>query len=94
MLPKIKVLLGISDASKDQLLLILIQQALEEAHNYTHNNCIPDSIICEMVVYKYNRLGTEGVDSENYSGVSFNYSSDYPEGVMRHLKSFRKVRTL
>lgn len=29
------------------------------------------TIILRMCVYNYNRLGTEGLDSEGYSGVSF-----------------------
>ena len=44
-----------------------------------------------MVVYKYNRIGTEGVDSEGYSGVNFQYTSDYPENIMRGLRAKRKV---
>nr|DAT70848.1 MAG TPA: Head Tail Connector Protein [Caudoviricetes sp.] len=52
------------------------------------------STIISMVVYKYNRLGTEGLDSEGYSGVSFGYSTDYPESIMRALKSQRKLITI
>ena len=47
-----------------------------------------------MVAYNYNRLGTEGLDSEGYSGVSFNYSADYPEPIIRALKAKRKLITL
>lgn len=96
MIEKIKLLLGISDSSKDDLLTVLLEQAIEEAVNYTHNDCIPDlnTAIIKMVVYNYNRMGTEGLDSEGYSGVSFGYSADYPESIMRVLRSHRKVVTL
>ena len=94
MLEKIKILLGINDSSKDELLTVLLDQAIEEAENYTHNNCLTglESTICRMVVYNYNRMSTEGVNSESYSGVSYSYSADYPENIMRVLKAHRKIR--
>lgn len=93
MLDKIKVLLGLTDGTKDDLLTILLEQAIEEATTYTHNDCVPvlESAIIKMVVYNYNRIGTEGIDSEGYSGVSFGYSADYPESIMRVLKAHRKL---
>lgn len=93
MLNKIKILLGLKDNSKDDLLTILIEEAIDEALAYTHRDSADglDTSITQMVVYKYNRIGTEGVDSENYSGVSFSYSTDYPESIMRGLRSKRKV---
>ena len=94
MLEKIKILLGINDSSKDELLTVLLDQAIEEAENYTHNNCLTglESTICRMVVYNYNRISTEGVNSESYSGVSYSYSADYPENIRRVLKAHRKIR--
>lgn len=93
MLDSIKKLLGINDASKDEILMILVQRAINEAKNYTHNNSIKDyeNVIDDMVIWNYNKLGTEGLDSESYSGVTFNYSSDYPESILRQLRSHRKV---
>lgn len=96
MLEKIKLLLGLYDETKDDLLTILIEQAIDEALAYTHNDCVDelDTSIIAMVVYKYNRIGTEGVESESYSGVKFDYSADYPESIMRGLRSKRKVVVL
>ena len=93
MLEKVKLLLGITDNAKDDLLTLLIEQAVEEAIVYTHNECVDElnTSIIQMVVYKYNRIGTEGVDSEGYSGVSFQYTSDYPDNIMRGLKAKRKA---
>ena len=96
MLDKIKLLLGISNSDKDDLLTILIEQAIDEALAYTHRDSADelDTSIIQMVVYKYNRIGTEGVDNENYSGVSFSYSADYPDSIMRGLRAKRKVVVL
>ena len=80
MLEKVKLLLGITDNSKDDLLTFLIEQAIDEVMAYTHLDCVDElgTIIIKMVAYNYNRLGTEGLSSEGYSGISFNYTEDYP----------------
>ena len=93
MLNNIKLLLGITDSSKDELLNLLIEQSQEEAVNYTNNEDIASlkNAILSMVVFKYNRLGSEGVDRESYSGVTFDYSSDYPDSIIRELKAHRRM---
>ena len=96
MLENIKLLLNINNDSKDALLLLLIQQAEDEAKDFTHREdvCELQSTIEKMVVYNYNRLGTEGLNSESYSGVSYNYTTDYPEQILKMLKRYRKIVTL
>ena len=86
-----KLLLGIKDASKDTLCQVLIQQALDEAIAYTNNEDVAENLIVQMAIYKYNRLGTEGLNSENYSGVSFNYMSDYPDNLVKQLRRYKKL---
>ena len=90
MLETMKLLLGL-DASKDTLCQVLIQQALDEAIAYTNNEDVAENLIVQMAIYKYNRLGTEGLNSENYSGVSFNYLNDYPETIVKQLRRFKKL---
>ena len=96
MLDSIKKLLGITDASKDEILMILVQRAINEAKNYTHNNSIKDyeNVIDDMVVFQYNNIGSENLESESYSGVNFKYRSDYPESILRQLRSHRKVMVI
>lgn len=96
MLEKIKLLLNITDENKDALLTLLIQQAIDEAIEFTHNSDTSEleSTIIKMVLFNYNRLGTTGIDAESYSGVSYTYAIDYPEGILRSLKSKRKLVTL
>lgn len=96
MLENIKLLLNITNDSKDALLQLLIQQATDEAKDFTHREdvCELQSTIERMVVYNYNRLGTEGLNSESYSGTSYNYTTDYPEPILKMLKRYRKIVTL
>lgn len=94
MLERIKVLLNINDESKDALLGELIDNAEEFAVNYTRNaDCIESlkPAIVAMVIYDFNRLGTEGLTSESYSGVNFGYAAGYSDDIMKQLKRFRKV---
>lgn len=95
MLEKIKTLLGLAGSDKDALLLVLIENTTREVLEYCHLDCISnvEYIICEMVVFKYNLLGTEGLNSESYSGVTFSYLTDYPESIVRQLKKHRRLVT-
>lgn len=96
MLKKLKILLGIADDSKDELLLILLDQCEEEVVNYTHNYELEklENVIINLAIWKYNRIGSEGLNSENYSGVSFNYASEYPDSILKQLQAYRRIRTL
>lgn len=96
MLEDIKLLLGITSTDKDKLIKLLINLATEDARTISRRQDVTEleGIIIQMVVFNYNRLGTEGLDSESYSGVSYSYSSDYPENILRGLKRYRKLVTL
>lgn len=93
MLNTLKLLLGISGTSKDSLLQALIDQATTDCSLITHNTSVLglEHIIIKMAIYNYNRLGTEGLTSESYSGFSYNYLSDYPEEIYEALKMKRKL---
>lgn len=81
---------------QENSLKILIYNAIDEFKYFTKQNDVSDyyGVIAQMVVYNFNRMGTEGLNSENYSGVAYNYSSDYPEPIVRQLKHCRKLVTL
>ena len=96
MLEDMKILLGITSSERDELLELLLSMAQREAIQYTGNDDVSSmrTIIIKMAIYNYNRLGTEGLASESYSGNSYSYETDYPESILRSLKSFRKLRLL
>ena len=98
MLEKIKLLLNVSDIdSLDELILTLITLCKEEAYIYCN---LPeydsklDFIVIQMVIERYNRIGSEGATSQNSSGVSMNYDSFYSDKVVRLLNKYRKVKML
>ena len=97
MLEKIKLLLNANDDSLDELILTLISLCKEEAYIYCN---LPeydsklDFIVIQMVIERYNRIGSEGATSQSSSGVSMNYDSFYSDKVVRLLNKFRKVKML
>ena len=93
-LERVKLLLNITDTSKDALLGELISDAEEFAKTYCNNADVVSSVgaaIVQMVIYAYNRIGSEGLTSENYSGVSFAYTEGYPDDILKQLRRFRKI---
>lgn len=92
MLEDIKLLLGPAAEGKDEIIQLLINLATDDAKTKTGCEDILSlsSVITEMVIYKFNRLGTEGLESENYSGVSYNYTSDYPDSILAALSAIKK----
>ena len=97
MIDKIKLLLNIKDddSSQDELLTTLIAICKEEAYIYCNLEEYTDKldfIIIQMVIEKYNRIGSEGTVSQSSSGVSAKYDSFYSEKVVRLLNKHRKVK--
>lgn len=49
-----------------------------------------DNIAVDMAVIKINRLGSEGLSSQGYSGVSESYTDEYPHYILKQLNRFKK----
>lgn len=96
LLDKIKIELGISDTSKDELLSLLITDEQSNAQTITHNSDVAEdeALITKMVIWRYNTIGSEGLKAESYSGVNYSYTADYPDDIDRMLKARRKVRVI
>ena len=82
----LKTLLQIDD-SQDVLLGTLIEQCSEEYLRRTHQEVADESIVNAMVMERFNRLGTEGVLTISYSGISESYDSDYSETTKALIRS-------
>lgn len=78
----------------DELLNDLIEETEEEIKVYIHREDIPISLegaLVELVVIKCNRLGTEGINSESFSGVSTSYLDGFPKDITKKLRRCRKL---
>lgn len=95
MLDKIKILLNLSDVNQDDLLDVLIGICKDEAMEYCNLNVYSsnlDSAVIQMVIERYNRIGTEGVTSVSSSGIKEEYSYNYSQHIINKLKKNRKVK--
>ena len=91
MIEDIKMLLGLTSDDKDELLELLIKLATQTAEHITgeSDSTRLKSAIIKMVVFDYNRLGTEGLSAENYNGASFTYTDDYPAFILDDLNAIK-----
>lgn len=97
MIENIKILLGITDASKDALLNILVNDAKTYAVEYcnlTEYIEALNSVVVNMVIENYNRLGAEGINTRNYGGISETYALDYSQAIYKRLAKFKRLRSI
>lgn len=80
MLENIKILTGNTD---EQLIQVLIDKTIKEIESYgkTYDSTL-DNLIEDIVIFKMNRLGHEGVTSHNTNGVTENFATSYPDYIV------------
>lgn len=97
MLEKLKLLLGDAAAAyTDAQLELALEMAQQEAAAYT-NRAIDDDLLLialKMAVVKLNRMNTEGLAGQAYSGVNETYIDGYPADILMMLNCKRKVKLL
>lgn len=76
---QVKTLLGISDDLQDNLLSVI--QMLTESHfkAYSKQDNIPENlnyIIVEVMVKRFNRIGSEGMSSQTVEGLNMAFELD------------------
>ena len=98
LLDRVKLRLGFTDDSNDTLLSDIIDGVKEYVVEYCNRSGtadIPETLngaIVKMAVIDYNRMGTEGLASEGYTGLSYSYESNYPDDIRRELMRERLLR--
>lgn len=98
LIDKVKLYLNIpiDDTSKDNLLLLLIEQSQNEFLAYCNRDDVPAlaaNVIIDMCIIKYNLMGQEGYASTSFSGVSETIAN-YPPQLIKSLNRWRKVKLL
>lgn len=95
MLDKIKLLLNITNDDKDDLLLTLIGICKDMAIDYCNleeYDSKLDSAVIEMVIQRYNGMGSEGLGSATFSGIKEEYNSGWGIQILQKLRKHRKVK--
>ena len=97
MIDEIKLMLGAAANNyTDEVIGLCLKWALAEVEAYC--NRIPDyelEIIAQKIaVIKLNRINTEGLASQGYSGTSESYIDGYPADIMAALNRKRKIKVV
>lgn len=97
MLEEIKILLGDAASNfSDAQIGLCAKQALAEVEAYCRR--VPDyeleMVAQRIAIIKLNRLNTEGLASQSYSGVSESYIDGYPADILAILDRKRKIKML
>lgn len=97
MLEEIKILLG--DAANnytDAQIGLALKMAVAEVEGYCNREL--DTILElqaeKIAVIKLNRINTEGLASQGYSGVSESYLDGYPAEIVAVLNRKRKIKVV
>lgn len=97
MLEEVRLLLGDSASNySDALIGLMLKQALAEVEAYCNRSLDAElEMVAERIaIIKLNRLNTEGLSSQSYSGVSESYIDGYPADIMAVLKRKRRVKVI
>ena len=97
MLEEIKILLGDAASNfSDAQIGLCAKQALAEVEAYCRRE--PDyeleMVAQRIAIIKLNRLNTEGLASQGYSGVSESYIDGYPAEILAVLNRKRKLKII
>lgn len=97
MIEEIRVLLGdASDNYSDAQIGLCLKMALAEVEAYCNRTVdLELEIVAQRIaVVKLNRLNTEGLAAQSYSGVSENYVDGYPADILAVLNRKRKIKVI
>lgn len=97
MTEEIKILLGAASTRfTDDQIGLCAKMALAEVEGYCNRELDYELeiIAAKIAIIKLNRLNTEGLASQSYSGVSENYIDGYPADIIAVLNRKRKIKVV
>lgn len=97
MIENIKVMLGNSASNyTDEQINLAYRRASMEVEAYCNRglDIELEMIVEEIAVIKLNRMNSEGLTSQSYSGVSESYVDGYPQHIKSILNRKRRIKTV
>ena len=91
MLEKLKRLLAITDNERDALLGDLLDSAKVRLQLLIGADEVPaklEHIVVEVAVIRFNRIGSEGMNSHSVEGESLNYGENDFSGFMDEIQAY------
>ena len=97
MIEEIKLMLG--DAASnytDAQISLALKLALAEVEAFCKREADDVLELCaeRIAIIKLNRMNTEGLASQSFSGVSENYIDGYPDDIQAILRGKRKLKVV
>ena len=97
MVEEIKLLLGDAAANySDTLIGLCLKMAINEVEEYCNRELdySLELLAQRIAVIKLNRINTEGLASQSFSGVSENYINGYPADIQAALNRKRRIKVV
>lgn len=97
MLNELKALLGDAAANyTDAQLNLCIKFAMAEVEQYCNREIdfVLELVVLQIAKIKVNRINTEGLGAQSFSGVSESFIDGYPDEIKALLRSKRKMKVL
>lgn len=97
MLNNIKIRLGEAATNfTDELISLYIEDAESEVTSYCNRELDEELERCveRIVIIKLNRINSEGLASQSYSGTSESYINGYPADILAVLNRKRKLKVV
>ena len=95
MINDIKLMLGDAASNySDALIDLCYRQALTEVETYCYREAdVELSMVADRIaVIKLNRINTEGLSGQSFSGVSESYIDGYPADILSILNRKRRIK--
>ena len=97
MISDIKIMLGDAASNfSDDLISLYYKQSLAEVEDYCRReaDAVLEGVADRIAVIKLNRLNSEGLSSQSFSGISESYIDGYPADIQAILDRKRKIKIL
>ena len=95
MIEEIKLLLGDSASNySDAMISLSVKMALAEVEAYCRREIDAELELVAMriAIIKLNRINTEGLASQSFSGINESYVDGYPADILAILNRKRKIK--
>ena len=82
----------LTNKTDENLISLILNKSIKEVEIYTNQNYNEkfNNVIVDIAVIKLNKLGTEGLASQSYSGASESYIDAYPTYILNQLNKLKK----
>lgn len=97
MIEEIKILLGDAASNFTEAQIgLCVKMALAEVEAYCNRSVDSELelVVEKIAILKLNRLNSEGLAAQSYSGVSESYIDGYPAEILAVLNRKRKIKVV